>query len=167
MTAPSPLASASREIRAPRSHVYHRAADLTASVDWLWDRDALPEVTGESTRPDGSRRVHLSNGEVLSSRLAQRDEPRHLEIETQQRSSTAGAGAPGRTLGWHLDLEPGPGTTRASLKVFRQGDPPPAATRMDPRAQALRWQRQVDAALDRFVGLCEKAEDDEGGGGVV
>ncbi len=162
MTLAEPLATASLEIRAPRPLVFHRAADMQEGLPWVWEGASLPNVTGDTERPDGSRRLVLSNGDQFSIRVESRNEPEALVLQTLQRPGSLARGSAGeRVLRYRLSLQPGPGTTRVTLVMEKEGKP--STSRLDAKAQKLRWQRIADGALQRLSGRCQSGVEGEEG----
>jgi len=139
--------SAKVEIRAPRAHVQAVAQNVGQAASWLWNPAQVSEILASRDLPDGTRQLVVKDGDKLRDRVVSVEDgcvvlsseyrPRRAEVR-------------GRHLRYELQLEPGTGTTVATLGVaFEDRDAP--AREVDSR----RWRRHAEQCLKRLVTVAE------------
>lgn len=144
-----PVATASREVRAPAAQVFGLASVASHAAQWLWNPQQLSLVASTRALPDGTEQLLLSDGDKLRDRVVVADtEGLRVELDSEHRPRRAEHS--GRHLSYVLQLERGAGTTIASLSLDLVGDAP----RPTP-ATARKWRRHLEHCLRR---LAEQAE---------
>jgi hypothetical protein len=143
--------SSTLEIRATRAHVAGLAGQVMQCRNWLW---SAAQIKGEATSrdlPDGTHQVIVADGDKLRDRILERSDER-VVIDSEYRPRRTEVR--GRHLRYELDLEAGPGTTKATLGLAFEDREAPTST-----VEIRRYRRQVEQCLGRLAGL---AAPDEG-----
>lgn len=142
-----PFVTVSAEIRAPLAAVHAVASRPDRALEWVWPPAQVKAVRSTRDLPDGTRQVVVEPGDKLRDKVILAGE-RSVIVESERRP--AQAGEPGRKLRLELSLEPGPGTTLASLGLSLPGRDAPTAV-----VEQRRWRRAAEQALQRLGAVAE------------